>query len=113
MGVLAIHSNPGLAQNSPTKARAIAPLRAPEAAVEVQLHAVVVPDTLGLSFLVTPCPGCAPLSLRSGAEVQIRWNGQVLSFAELRLRALAQRRAVATLIYRRENRALLKINISG
>jgi hypothetical protein len=104
---------PGLAQNSPTKARTIAPLRAPEAAVEVQLNAVVVPDALGRSFLVTPCPGCAPLSLRSGAEVQIRWNGQPLSFAELRQRALAQRRAVATLIYRRENRALLKINISG
>ena len=87
-------------------------IRAPEAAVEMRLGALNLPDRLGGQIMLAPCPGCAPRSFAIASDASLQWNGAVISLQTLRQRALKASTAAATLIYTRDNNRIVRIFVN-
>ena len=87
-------------------------IRAPEAAIEMRLSALKLPDRLGGQIMLAPCPTCAPRSFGIASNVQLQWNGATIALQDLRRRAVNGSTAAATLIYTRDSNLIVRIFVN-
>jgi hypothetical protein len=87
-------------------------IRAPEAAIEMRLSALNLPDRLGGQIMLAPCPGCAPRSFGIATDAALQWNGVAISLQALRQRAVKGSTAAATLVYTRDNNRIVRIFVN-
>jgi hypothetical protein len=87
-------------------------IRAPEAAIEIRLSAVNLPDRLGGQIMLAPCPTCAPRAFGIAPDALLQWNGVAVTLQTLRQRALKGSTAAATLVYTRDNNRIVRILVN-
>jgi hypothetical protein len=87
-------------------------IRAPEAAIEMRLSAVNLPDRLGGQITLAPCPTCAPRSFGIAIDTRLQWNGATITLQDLRKRAVKGSSAVATVVYTRDNNRIVRIFVN-
>jgi hypothetical protein len=87
-------------------------IRAPEAAIEMRLSALKLPDRLGGQIMLAPSPTCAPRSFGIASNVQLQWNGATISLQDLRQRVLKGSTAAATVIYTRDDNRIVRIFVN-
>ncbi len=87
-------------------------IRAPQAAIEIQLRAVSLPERLEGQVIAAPCPACAPRSFGIANDARLQWNGAAITLQALRQRALKGSTAAATLIYTRDNNRIVRIFVN-
>jgi hypothetical protein len=87
-------------------------IRAPEAAIEMRLSALKLPDRLGGQIMLAPCPGCAPRSFGIATDTSLQWNGAAITLQALRQRAVKGSTAAATLVYTRNNNRIVRIFVN-
>lgn len=87
-------------------------IRAPEAAIEMRLSGLNLPDRPGGQIMLAPCPGCAPRTFGIATDASLQWNGAAISLQALRQRAVKGSTATVTLIYRRDDSRIVRIFVN-
>ena len=87
-------------------------IRAPEAAIEMRLGALNLPERLGGQIMLAPCRTCAPRSFGIASDARLQWNGAAITLQDLRKRAVKGSTAAATLIYTRDNNRIVRIFVN-
>lgn len=87
-------------------------IRAPEAAIEMRLGALNLPERLGGQIMLAPCPACAPRSFGIASDARLQWNGATITLQDLRKRVLKGSTAAATVIYTRDDNRIVRIFVN-
>jgi hypothetical protein len=88
-------------------------LKAIELSVETRADAALLPSGPGSSLVVTPCAGCAPLSLPSTSSTRYFIGRELVTLAELKQRLASRPTAMLVILYRKESRELSRVIASA
>jgi hypothetical protein len=80
-----------------------------EQAIETTAASVSLPATASGAMLVTPCPVCAPLSLKTVPRSEWRLGTRVADFAAVRAAVVAKPGAQVLVIYRSHSLELVRL----
>nr|PZN79861.1 MAG: hypothetical protein DIU56_05115 [Pseudomonadota bacterium] len=80
-----------------------------EEGIETSASSVVLPSSTEGSLLVTPCTGCAPLTLRASAQTRYFVGDNPVTLGELRAMLATAGDVQLVVTYDRETRALNRV----